>query len=178
MAATWLFEMAEGLTSEPAFCRGARKDPRYPAAMSTPPVSAQDLHAAAETYRELGPEYRDAVLDSFLEKVEARIDARMNARLAELVPPRGRPLARLTAYGRHNLRSKIAIAVGAIGVPLGLTAYNATLFWQAHARDLWAAVLVASAGSCGAGVARMFGNRGGGARSSQASATKSAEDGR
>jgi hypothetical protein len=143
--------------------------------MSTPPVSSQDLRAAAETYRELGPEYRDAILNSFLEKVEARIDARMNARLAELVPLRDRPLVRLTAYGRHNLPSKIAVVVGAIGVPLGLTAYNAT-FYAGHARDLWAAVLIASAGTCGAGLARMFRNRGGDAKAGQASATKSGED--
>src|SRR5215475_12150050 len=33
------------------------------------------------SHRELGPEYGDAVVDSFLEKVEARLDARVDARV-------------------------------------------------------------------------------------------------
>src|SRR5260370_42215365 len=39
---------------------------RYPAAMSTPQLSVHDVRAAAETHRELGPEYSEAVVDSFL----------------------------------------------------------------------------------------------------------------
>jgi len=56
--------------------------------MTTPPLSGQDLRVAAEAHRELDPEYGDAVVDSFLEKVEARLDARVEARLADLTPPR------------------------------------------------------------------------------------------
>ena len=77
--------------------------------MSTPHLSAQDVRAAAEVHRELGPEYSDAVADSFLEKVEARLDERVNARLAELSPPRRRLLARLSHKRRHNLLAGVAI---------------------------------------------------------------------
>jgi hypothetical protein len=52
--------------------------------MST--LSSEEIRAAAETYRELGPGYRDAVIESFLERVGGEIDARVAARLAALPP--------------------------------------------------------------------------------------------
>jgi hypothetical protein len=45
----------------------------------------EELRAAAEVHSELGPGYRDAVVDSFLDKVGREIDARVDARLAR--PP-------------------------------------------------------------------------------------------
>src|SRR5260370_8925875 len=54
----------------------------YPATMSTSPLSPEDIPAAAEVHRELGPEYSDAVVASFLEKVDREIAARVEARLA------------------------------------------------------------------------------------------------
>jgi hypothetical protein len=122
--------------------------------MSTPHMSAQDVRAAAEAHRELGPEYSDAVVDSFLEKIEARLDERVNARLAELSPPRRRPLARLSHKGRHNLLTGVAIGVGGFGVLLGLMYYNRHIYNPDG--GLWAAILIASAASCGAGLARLF----------------------
>lgn len=124
--------------------------------MSTPPLSGQDLRAAAEAHRELGPEYGDAVVDSFLEKVEARLDARMQARLAELNRPRKRLLARVRGDQRHSLRTGTMIGSGALGVPLFLHLYSATGIGLGIARDTWAALLVASAGMGGAGLARVF----------------------
>jgi hypothetical protein len=56
---------------------------RYPAGMSTSPVSPEDIRAAAETYEELGPEYHDAVVAAFVDKVEREVAARVEARLAE-----------------------------------------------------------------------------------------------
>jgi hypothetical protein len=50
--------------------------------MSDSPLSRQDIYAAAAAHDELGPEYSDAVVASFLEKVEKEIDARVDARLA------------------------------------------------------------------------------------------------
>jgi len=37
--------------------------------MSTSPLSPQEIRAAAEAHKELGPEYSDAVIESFLERV-------------------------------------------------------------------------------------------------------------
>jgi len=50
--------------------------------MSTSPLSPDDIRAAAEVHQELGPEYNDAVVASFLEKVDREIAARVEARLA------------------------------------------------------------------------------------------------
>jgi len=122
--------------------------------MTTPPMSGHDLRAAAEAHRELGPEYSDAVVDSFLAKIEARLDERVNARLAELVPPRRRLLARLSRNERHNIAAAIAVGLGAIGTWLGLVVYFGNVY--SHGGRFWAAILVASAASCGAGLARLF----------------------
>ncbi len=126
--------------------------------MTTPPLSPQDLRAAAEAHRELGSEYSDAVVDSFLEKIDARLDARVNARLAELSRARKRPLAKLSTDQRRTLLTGMAIGVGGVGVPLSLMAYNAAVYISdpGPAGGIWAAVLVASAGACGAGLARLF----------------------
>jgi hypothetical protein len=50
--------------------------------VSTSPLSPEDIRAAAEVHRELGPEYSDAVVASFLEKINREIDARVDARVA------------------------------------------------------------------------------------------------
>ena len=38
--------------------------------MSTSPLDPQEIRAAAEAHKELDPEYSDAVIESFLERVE------------------------------------------------------------------------------------------------------------
>ena len=86
--------------------------------MSDSPVSPEDIRAAAETYRELGPEYHDAVVASFLEKIDrevaARVDARLDAHLAAAQPaqrPRRRP-----ALTRRRARDLAAAGAGALAV--------------------------------------------------------------
>ena len=58
----------------------------YAGGMSDPPLSREEIYAAAEVHDELGPEYSDVVVASFLKRVdkeiEARVDARVDARLA------------------------------------------------------------------------------------------------
>jgi hypothetical protein len=53
----------------------------YPLAISTSPLSPDDIRAAAEVHAELGPEYRDAVVESFLAKIDNEIRARIDAQL-------------------------------------------------------------------------------------------------
>jgi hypothetical protein len=57
--------------------------------VSTSSFTPDELRAAAEVNQELGPDYRDAVLESFLDKVGREIDARVDARLNG--PPAPRP---------------------------------------------------------------------------------------
>jgi hypothetical protein len=45
-------------------------------------LSPEEIKAAAETHRELSPEYKDAVIESFIERVGREIDARVDSRIA------------------------------------------------------------------------------------------------
>jgi hypothetical protein len=86
--------------------------------MSDSPVSPEDIRAAAETYQELGPEYHDAVVASFLEKIDREVAARVDARLAGAAaaqpPQRRRRRAGLTR--RRALRDLAAAGAGALAV--------------------------------------------------------------
>ena len=61
--------------------------------MGTSPLSPEDIHAAAGAHHELGPEYSDAVVASFLDKVDREIAARVDAHLAASTA-RARPAVR------------------------------------------------------------------------------------
>jgi len=67
----------------------------------------EDIRATVETQHELGPDYRDAVIESFLEKVDRQIGARIDARLVQQTAPASGITAtrprRLAADPRHHL---------------------------------------------------------------------------
>ena len=86
-------------------------------------MSSEEIRAAAETYSELGPGYRDAVIESFLEKVGGEIDARVAARLAAL-PPMPGPTGRRRFSGSG---SPLALAVISmvLGIPISAIAVAA-----------------------------------------------------
>jgi hypothetical protein len=92
-------------TGEPYAAARRQAISEHHAAWSTSAVSPDDVHAAAEVHRELGPEYSDAVVASFIDKVDRAVAARVEARLAEQAQSaparrakRGhRPLARRVA---------------------------------------------------------------------------------
>ena len=50
-------------------------------------MTPDEIRAAAAVHSELGPEYQDAVVDSFLDKVGKEIDARVDARLNQQYGP-------------------------------------------------------------------------------------------
>jgi hypothetical protein len=103
--------------------------------MSDPPLSRQDIHAAAAAYEELGPEYSDAVVASFLEKVDKEIDARVDARLAG-----GRRPAPLGE--RDDLRTLLkgaAVGIGASGIAFFVVGGNAN---ERLHRVLWVLLLL------------------------------------
>ena len=83
-------------------------------------MSPEDIRAAAATHQELGPEYSDAVVASFLDKVDREVAARVEVRLAgaaDAVRPaqRRRPLAR-----RRVVRDVLAAGAGALVVAVGV----------------------------------------------------------
>jgi hypothetical protein len=80
--------------------------------------SPEEVRAAAEIHTELGPDYRDAVVESFVERVGREIDARVDSRLAaaqqQAVPP---------AKQQKSLAlpiTSIALGIPLSGITLGL----------------------------------------------------------
>jgi hypothetical protein len=82
--------------------------------MSTSPIDPEDIRAAAEVERELGPEYSDAVVAAFLDKVDRAVAARVEARLAER---RGAQPA--TRRPRRALLKGVAIGMCASAIVAG-----------------------------------------------------------
>jgi len=95
--------------------------------MSDSPVSPEDIRAAAETYQELGPEYHDAIVASFLDKVDREVAARVEARLAgpaQAQPPAPRRKRRLALTRKRVLRDAAAATVGALAVVTAVAVHN------------------------------------------------------
>ncbi|HSR86609.1 MAG TPA: twin-arginine translocation signal domain-containing protein [Streptosporangiaceae bacterium] len=89
--------------------------------MSTSPVDPQDIRAAAEVHRELGPEYSDAVIAAFIERVDRAVEARVQARLAEERPRQ--PVLR--DRNRRTLLKGVALGVGAGALVAGVSISHA-----------------------------------------------------
>ena len=87
--------------------------------MGTSPLSPEEIRAAAGAHHQLGPEYSDAVVASFLDKVDSEIAARVEARLAGISEPRRQRRFTLQALAgrdsRHALVKGIAIGLCAGG---------------------------------------------------------------
>jgi hypothetical protein len=78
------------------------------------PLSARELRAAAETHTELGPEYRDALIESFVERVGREIDSKVDARLTQAgVRPPKQP-----AQPKPFAVTAMALGSMALGIPL------------------------------------------------------------
>jgi hypothetical protein len=91
--------------------------------MSTSPLSPQEIRAAAAVHKELGPEYSDAVIESFLERVDREIAARVDARLGPV--SREQPVQPAQSNSRHTLLTGIAIGIVVTGVPSMMVAASA-----------------------------------------------------
>jgi hypothetical protein len=95
--------------------------------VSTSSLTPDDLRAAAEVHSELDPHYRDAVVESFLDKISGEIDTRVNARLAEaeLDRPQRRRGAKDNTFALAVVSLVLGIPISAIMVgdgthPVGL----------------------------------------------------------
>ena len=91
--------------------------------MSTSPLSPQEIRAAAEAHKELGPEYSDAVIESFLERVDREITARVDARLGPV--SREQPVQPAQSNSRRTLLTGVAIGIFVTGVPSMMVAASA-----------------------------------------------------
>jgi hypothetical protein len=106
------------------------------------PLSAGELRAAAETHKELPAEYRDAVLDSFVDRVGREIDARVDARLAQAAarPVAPQPGAPAPAPRAPKQFSPLAMALGSITLGIPITAIVVSA--GAHPVGFWGLLVV------------------------------------
>jgi uncharacterized membrane protein YeaQ/YmgE (transglycosylase-associated protein family) len=103
--------------------------------MSTSNLSSEEIRAAAETHSELGPEYRDAVVESFLAKVEKEIEARVDARLAASPPAPGRQLDAAT-LARRRLALRY-MALGSVGAAIPLSIFSRWVYDHPMSPGFW-----------------------------------------
>ena len=90
-------------------------------------LSPDDIRAAAEVHNELGPEYRDAVLESFLERIDGQVSRRIEAQLAALQPP----AAPASDQGLMD-RKRSQFGAMAAGSVLTAVASGAAVAWSVH----------------------------------------------
>lgn len=111
--------------------------------MSDVPLNAQDVRAAAEVHSELGPDYSDAVVQAFLDKIDKHIEARVDERIA------GRARSRKPVDAARLRTWRVALAGSAagtvvVGVPLTLIAVSAMSRTGHGGRLLWIWVVLAA----------------------------------
>ena len=99
--------------------------------MTTSAWTADEIRAAAETHRELPPEYQSAVIESFLSKVDREIDARVDARIAGYGG--GRP-----RLARSRTPAFFVLATLVAGIPLSAIAVAA----GQHPAGFWGLLVV------------------------------------
>lgn len=84
-----------------------------------------EIRAAAAAHEELGPEYSDAVVASFLNRVEEEIAARVEARMAESPRPETpRPEVPASEESRRALWRGIAIGIVIGGIAVSAIGGN------------------------------------------------------
>ena len=105
--------------------------------MSDSPLSPEEIRAAAEAHAELGPEYSDAVVASFLDRVDRAVAARVDARLADLRPPAPAPAEQ---EDRRTLLKGVVIGVCLSGIALVLVGGNSDE--RVH-RLVWVLMIIA-----------------------------------
>jgi hypothetical protein len=93
-----------------------------------PSLSPDEIRAAAETHRDLGPEYQSAVIESFLDRVGREIDARVDARLAAAQQPilQQQQQYQHLAARPHRERAPLALAIVSMALGIPLTALAVT----------------------------------------------------
>ncbi len=91
--------------------------------MSDSPLSAQDIRAAAEVHRELGADYGDAVVESFLSKIDAHIEERVDQRLASLTRPTRRSVDPVRLSKQRTVFAGVVTGSVVAGAPLSLAGW-------------------------------------------------------
>lgn len=102
--------------------------------MSTP-LCPDEIRAAAAVHHELGPEYADDVVASFLDRIDKEISARIDARLGATRRDPRRELDPAARERRRALVNGVVIGQLTAGVPL-------TVFALLGQHNFWSRGLV------------------------------------
>jgi hypothetical protein len=89
-------------------------------------LSPDEIRAAAEVHNELGPDYQDAVVESFLEKIDKEVGARIDARLASARQAETRASDPALDRQRSQLGAMVA------GSVFAALASGAAVEWSVH----------------------------------------------
>jgi hypothetical protein len=89
-------------------------------------LSPDEIRAAAEVHNELGPDYQDAVVESFLEKIDKVVGARIDARLASARQAETRASDPALDRQRSQLGAMVA------GSVFAALASGAAVEWSVH----------------------------------------------
>jgi hypothetical protein len=112
--------------------------------VSSSSLSPEEIRAAAETHDELGREYSNAVIESFLDKVGREIDARVDARLNRFAP--GSPHQHSGVHMPHfKGRQASPTTFGVVSLVLAIPITAIVAYSPAHLIGLivvWAAIAV------------------------------------
>lgn len=95
--------------------------------MSDSGLSSDEVRAVAEVHNELGPEYRDAVVESFLEKIDKQVGDRIDARLATT----RREMTRTTDPALIE-RKRVQFGAMAAGTLVGALGSGLAVEWSIH----------------------------------------------
>lgn len=89
-------------------------------------LSSEEIRAAAEIHDELGPDYRDAVVQSFLDKLDGEVSARIDAQLG------ARPARTAPADPALLERKRVQLGAVAAGSAVTALASGAAVEWSMH----------------------------------------------
>ncbi|MFG1699247.1 hypothetical protein [Nonomuraea sp. NPDC049309] len=101
-------------------------------------TTGDELKAAVSARRDLGPDYEDAVVESFLDKMGQEIDRRVDERLSRLGPQSRTPARQGPSEGQRLALAIVSVALGTVTTVLFL------LFGEGHMTGLipvWLGIL-------------------------------------
>ncbi|MFI6503028.1 hypothetical protein [Nonomuraea typhae] len=95
----------------------------------------EELQATLDARRDLGPEYEQALVDSFIERLDTTIAARVRAEVDSYGPPPGRKQ-------KSRGSEMIPIALGSLGLGIPLTAIAGSTAGELGLILAWISIIV------------------------------------
>ncbi|WP_449063107.1 hypothetical protein [Planomonospora algeriensis] len=98
----------------------------------------QDMRATLDARRDLGPEYEAALVESFVERLDATIAARVRAEVHATGPA---PYGPAPKKQRRGGDSSVTVALGSLGIGIPLTAIASTEAGSAGLLLAWGGII-------------------------------------